>query len=671
MASPLLLGVNLAGAEFGSNVPGVFGTDYTYPTHAEIDYYASKGLGVIRLPFLWERMQRTEFGALDPTELSRLTDVVNYATSKGLKIEIEPHDYGYGFGALIGSAQTPNSAFADFWSKLAQHFEANPNVIFGLMNEPHDQSASDWLGSANAAIAAIRSAGAVSQEILVPGSYWDGAWTWTSTDNAAVVGTGVQDPAHNFAFEVHQYLDSDGSGTHPGAISATIGVERLTAITQWAEATGNHLFLGEVGVTTDQTSLTALDGMLTYMQQHTDAWQGATYWAGGPWWGNYMFSIEPQNGVDKPQMAILVQHLASATGPNPPPPVGTSADMFLHNNGGVYNIYNIGGNSVLAAYQLALSAANFQFAGAGGFFGTDTADLLLRNTDNGGFWVFDISNNNITSVAIGIGLVGLDWQVMGFGNFSSRGENDMILRNVNTGGIEVYDISNNQITGAAFMGTVGLNWQFSGAGNFSGRGESDMLLRNTSTGGLEVYDIANNQIINAAFIGTVGPEWQFSGVGNFSSVPGETDLLLRNVNTGGLELYDINNNQLTGAAFIGTVGLDWQFAGIAPIHAAGASDLVLRNVNTGAFEVYDIANNQLTGAASLGQVGLDWQLGGFAADRPTASTASMGDSSQAAQLGQAMAGFGGGSGAAEPLNTPVLGAADTSQQALLATSQHA
>jgi len=59
-----------------------------------------------------------------------------------------------------------------------------------------------------------------------------------------------------------------------------------------------------VGVTTDQTSLTAFDGMLTYMQQHTGAWQGVTYWAGGPWWGNYMFSIEPQNGVDKPQMGI-------------------------------------------------------------------------------------------------------------------------------------------------------------------------------------------------------------------------------------------------------------------------------------------------------------------------------------------------------------------------------
>jgi hypothetical protein len=92
---------------------------------------------------------------------------------------------------------------------------------------------------------------------------------------------------------------------------------------------------------------------------------------------------------------------------------------------------------------------------------------------------------------------------------------------------------------------------------------------------------------------------------------------------------------------------------------------VLRNVYTGVLD--DIANNQLTGAAPLGSVGSDWQLGGFAADP---STASMGNSNQVAQLVQAMAGFGGGSGAAEGLNTAALGA-DTSQQALLATPQHA
>jgi hypothetical protein len=144
---------------------------------------------------------------------------------------------------------------------------------------------------------------------------------------------------------------------------------------------------------------------------------------------------------------------------------------------------------------------------------------------------------------------------------------------------------------------------------------------------------------------------------------------LRNVNTGGLEVYDINTNQLTGAAFLGTVGLNWQYAGIAPVHAAGASDLVLRNVNTGAFEVYDIANNQITGAAPLGQVGLDWQLGGLA-DPPSASVASMGGSdASTSQLVQAMAGFGGASGAADGLNSVVPGA-DASQQPSLTTPQH-
>jgi len=147
-------------------------------------------------------------------------------------------------------------------------------------------------------------------------------------------------------------------------------------------------------------------------------------------------------------------------------------------------------------------------------------------------------------------------------------------------------------------------------------------------------------------------------------------MILRNVNTGGLELYNIANNQITGAAFLGAVGLDWQFAGVAPVHAAGASDLVLRNVNTGAFEAYNIANNHITGAALLGSAGLDWSLGGFAADPSTVSSASAGSSSQVSQLVQAMAGFGGGSGAADGLNSGFV-TAETLQQPLLTTPQHA
>jgi hypothetical protein len=139
-------------------------------------------------------------------------------------------------------------------------------------------------------------------------------------------------------------------------------------------------------------------------------------------------------------------------------------------------------------------------------------------------------------------------------------------------------------------------------------------------------------------------------------------MLLRNRNTGQFELYDIRNNVITSASNLGTVGLDFQVAGFGPFHAPGASDMILRNANTGQFEVYDIVNNQITAANSLGAVGLDWSVGGFAVDPPTA----MGD----AQLVQAMAGFGGSSGAAASSNTAAL-SAETSQEPLLTAPQHA
>jgi hypothetical protein len=407
---------------------------------------------------------------------------------------------------------------------------------------------------------------------------------------------------------------------------------------------------------------------------------------------------------------------------NPAPPAATTADMILrHASDGQYYIYDIGNNSLLAAYKLGQVGTDWNFYGLGGFFGHDTTDMVLRNYSTGGIQIYDISNNNITGSAF-LGTVGLDWLLMGYGNFSSFGETDMMLRRSSDGQLLVYDIRNNAIIGSNLMGKIGLDWQIGGYGNFSSRGTSDMIMRNTRTGGLEVYDINSNQITGAAFMGTVGLDWQIMGFGNFSSRAGVTDMVMRNTKTGGIEIYDINNNQITSAYFIGTVGLDWQFAGVGPIHAAGASDLVLRNANTGAFQVYDIAFNRLTGSASLGAVGLDWQLGGIAVDPPDptgvasgsgagvtglpaaggannssvqitlapptslavvdltapvvhpgtvslTSASSGGGAGDVTQLVQAMAGFGAGSGATDTSSPAPLGA-ETSQQTLLTAPHH-
>ncbi len=85
-------GVNLAGAEFGSNMPGVFNTDYTYPNNEELDYYHSKGLDLIRLPFSWERIQHTLNDNLNSAELNRIKTVIQAATTRNMYVLLDFHN---------------------------------------------------------------------------------------------------------------------------------------------------------------------------------------------------------------------------------------------------------------------------------------------------------------------------------------------------------------------------------------------------------------------------------------------------------------------------------------------------------------------------------------------------------------------------------------------------
>lgn len=305
-----LLGISFSGGE-STNPPSPtdqLGTHFFYPTHDEIDYYIDKGLNVIRIAFLWDRLQPTPSGELSATQMALLDDVVNYATSRGVKVILDAHNRGSAYGSTIGSPELPISAFADFWGRMAQHYAGNENIMYGLMGEPI-MSATTWLAAANAAIAAIRAQG-VTETVLVPGVDWDSALGWVVTENATVIGKGVVDPANNYIFEVHQYLDGDGGGMQPDTVSADIGVERIRAVTEWARANGQKLFLGEFGSNSDALATTALRNMLAYMAQHSDVWVGAAYWQAGTSY-RYYFTISPVDGVDTAQMDVLEEFIPS------------------------------------------------------------------------------------------------------------------------------------------------------------------------------------------------------------------------------------------------------------------------------------------------------------------------------------------------------------------------
>ncbi len=377
------VGVNLAGADFGEgNLPGTYNVHYTYPTHDEVDYFSGKGMNVFRIPFRWERLQRSQFAELDATELARLDDIVNYATGAGASVVLDPHNYSRYFGDIIGTANLPVTAFEDFWSRVSSHYKDNPDVIFGLMNEPHTMATELWRDNANAAIAAIRATGAENM-ILVPGNAWTGAHSWNQswygTPNSVAM-LDIVDSLDNFAFDLHQYFDDNSSGTASTCVSSTIGSARLVTVTNWLRQNGKRGFLGEFGVANNTVCLEAADDLLNYIDDNLDVWIGWTWWAAGPWWGDYHFSIEPENGMDKPQMAVLLNHIGPASSvetprdeaipnvfvleqnyPNPFNPQTTISYRLPHSSEVSLTIYDALGRSVRQAVSGQQAAGSHEF----------------------------------------------------------------------------------------------------------------------------------------------------------------------------------------------------------------------------------------------------------------------------------------------------------------------
>ncbi len=338
MTNLALRGTNVAGgdnyfAEWGSNGP-VQGTNYLWVTTKEVDYQLGKGATFFRVLFGWESMQRTAGGALDATYLAGFKAVVDYATSKGATVLIDVHGgdaqatgaayYGVkipgGYGGMLVS-----DGLANLWGRLAAVFKSNPRVKFGLMNEPNGTTTAAWFACAQKCINSIRLTGSINT-IVAPGANWTGASDWVSGGNAAAF-LGLTDPADNLVFQVHEYLDPDGGGGTNQIVSATIGVDRISAAVSWARANGKRLFLAEIGFSASSPlAVQAAANLFGYLNANSDVVLGWAWWAYGPieWWQFGTFSIcpTPDFATDSPQMKLIAPYLAAPVVEPPvtPPP---------------------------------------------------------------------------------------------------------------------------------------------------------------------------------------------------------------------------------------------------------------------------------------------------------------------------------------------------------------
>ncbi|KAF7789792.1 hypothetical protein EIP86_000738 [Pleurotus ostreatoroseus] len=99
-------GVNESGAEFGNqNIPGVLGTDYTWPSPSSIDFFVEQGFNTFRVPFLMERLSPPAqglTGSFDATYLSGLKTIISYITGKGAYALVDREYLPIAFPSAMG-----------------------------------------------------------------------------------------------------------------------------------------------------------------------------------------------------------------------------------------------------------------------------------------------------------------------------------------------------------------------------------------------------------------------------------------------------------------------------------------------------------------------------------------------------------------------------------------
>lgn len=291
-----LPGVNLAGADFGALTDTrPIGQSHVYPADEAFAYWAGVGMKLVRLPFRIERVQPVAGGPFADAEIREIDRCVAAAGKNGLQIVLDAHNYGQ-----RGTTKITAEDLAAFWGAMAARYKGFPQVNYGIMNEPYVFTAAEWQPVLRAACGAIRKV-SPTQRIMAPGSGWTGAHSFVANGDGTAFN-GFSDP--NAVIEVHQYLDHDSSGQNVQEYTPGAGSTRLAAVTGWARQQGRKLFLGEFGFAMPAGEKEASD-LLQFMNDNSDVWLGYAIWAGGPWWGDYAFAVEPKNGQDAPQVAVI------------------------------------------------------------------------------------------------------------------------------------------------------------------------------------------------------------------------------------------------------------------------------------------------------------------------------------------------------------------------------
>ncbi|KAI0776439.1 glycoside hydrolase superfamily [Irpex lacteus] len=302
-ALPRLGGVNTAGYDFTVYKNGTYKPSYGIPPASQYSHFTAEGVNLYRIPFAWQLMTPTLGGTIDSLSgfFSTYDTTVQAALHSGPNVHviIDVHNYARWNGKVIGQGGPTNAQFTSLWTQLAQKYSKYDRTIFGIMNEPHDVgNVTLWVDTVQETVNAIRKAGAANY-LLLPGSSYAAAGAFATQAGPALVK--VTDPlsgTDKLVFDVHQYIDSDGSGTHKEC--TTDGISALQGLVSFLQKNGNRqAILSETGGGSTASCEKYLGRELAYVKSAYPNLAGFAIWSAGAFSTSYNLSVVPNGSEDQ------------------------------------------------------------------------------------------------------------------------------------------------------------------------------------------------------------------------------------------------------------------------------------------------------------------------------------------------------------------------------------
>jgi len=318
-------GVNIAGFDFGCGTDGSQTLLNVDPPLSSLGGGDGAGqmthfvnddkLNIFRLPVGWQYLtDGTLGGTLNSANLQKYDQLVQACLSSGASCIIDIHNYARWNGGIVGQGGPTNDQFVNLWTQLATKYKSEANVLFGVMNEPHDVDITEWAATVQLVVTAIRNAGATTQIILLPGNNYTSAGTFISNGSAAALLpiTNPDGSTTNLVFDVHKYLDSDNSGTHTECVTDNIS-DAFQPLATWLRSNNRQALNTETGGGNTASCAQYLCSQIAFVNANSDVYLGYIGWAAGSFTSTYELTEVPTGSGSNWQDTSLVKACIART----------------------------------------------------------------------------------------------------------------------------------------------------------------------------------------------------------------------------------------------------------------------------------------------------------------------------------------------------------------------